>query len=106
MLDMPLVCRNCQRTNPDGALYCHHDGTALDNHGQVSGPIAVGARPFHNPFVFPSGESCRNFDQLALACESLWSEAKEMLQQGYLESFLGGLGRTDLARAARQAAQA
>src|SRR5690349_11144716 len=103
---MPLVCRICSRANPADALYCYHDGVALNNHAGASGPVAIGARAFHNPFVFPSGRSCRTFDELVLACEANWSEAEELLRQGWLEGFLGGLGRADLARAARQAAQA
>ncbi len=70
-----------------------------------AGPVAIGAQRFHNPFVFPSGKSCRSFDELVLTCESNWSEAQEVLKQGYFEGFLGGLGRADLARSARIAAQ-
>jgi hypothetical protein len=102
---MPLVCRICHRANPAEAHYCYHDGAALEDTGRAQGPVAVGAQPFHSPFVFPSGKSCRNFDELVLACDSQWDEAREVLRQGYLESFLGGLGRADLARAARAAAQ-
>lgn len=101
---MPLVCRNCHRVNPADALYCYHDGAVLNGHPGGSGPVAVGACQFHNPFVFPSGRRCRSFDELVLACESSWSEAQDLLRQGYLESFLGGLGRADLARTAKQLA--
>jgi hypothetical protein len=102
---MPHTCRTCSRINPADALYCYHDGTALDGHGRPSGPMQAGAQPFRNPFVFPSGVSCHNFDELALACQREWSAAREMLQQGYLERFLGGLGRADLAMAAREGAR-
>jgi hypothetical protein len=103
---MPLVCRICARVNPAEARYCYHDGAVLDGHSGDSGPLAIGAQRFHSPFVFPSGKSCRSFDELVLTCEANWTEAREVLQQGYLEGFLGGLGRADLARAARQATQA
>src|SRR4051812_48936818 len=101
---MPLVCRNCARVNPPDAQYCYHDGAVLDGHARGAGPVAVGAQRFHAPFVFPSGKSCRTFDELVLTCEANWQEAQEVLKQGYFEGFLGGLGRADLARAARSAA--
>jgi hypothetical protein len=103
---MPLVCRNCSRVNPPEAQYCYWDGAVLDGRAPAAGPIAVGAQPFHSPFVFPSGRQCRNFDQLVLACYSEWKEALELLRQGYLESFFGALGRADLASAAKQAMRA
>jgi hypothetical protein len=103
---MSLVCRNCSRINPPEARYCYWDGAALDGRGQGQGPIAVGAQPFHSPFVFPSGRHCRNFDELLLGCYSEWKDARELLREGYLESFFGALGRTDLALTAKQAMRA
>jgi hypothetical protein len=103
---MNLVCRNCSRVNPPDAQYCYYDGVVLDGHTAGGGPIAVGVQPFLNPFVFPSGRQCRNFDELVLACYGEWKEAQELLHQGYLESFFGGLGRADLALAARRSARA
>ena len=87
---MSLVCRTCTRVNPPEALFCYHDGAALVGGVGQGGPIAVGAQPFLSPFVFPSGRSCGNFDELVLACEAEWEAAQELLYQGYLESFLGG----------------
>lgn len=103
---MSLVCRNCSRINPPEARYCYWDGAMLDGRGQQRGPIAVGAQPFHSPFVFPSGRHCRNFDELLLGCYSEWKDARELLREGYLESFFGALGRTDLALTAKQAMRA
>ena len=103
---MTLVCRNCSRVNPPEAQYCYWDGVVLDGRAQGSGPIAVGAQPFHNPFVFPSGRQCRNFDELVLACYGEWKEALDLLREGYLEGFFGGMGRADLALAAKQAIKA
>src|SRR5579875_371312 len=103
---MPLICRNCSRLNPPEARYCYWDGAVLDGRRQARGPIAVGAQPFHSPFVFPSGRLCRNFDELLLGCYGEWKEAHELLREGYLESFFGALGRTDLALAAKQAMRA
>jgi hypothetical protein len=100
---MPLVCAACTRTNPPEARYCYYDGTPLAARAAAGGPVAVGAQPFSHPFVFPSGQTCRTFDEFALACFASWPESREMLRQGYLERFLAGLGRTDLALAARQA---
>lgn len=103
---MALTCSKCSRLNPVDASYCYFDGTVLGSVSRNGGPVQFGSQAFHSPFVFPSGLVCRNFDQLALACQENWPVALEMLQDGYLESFLGSLGRVDLARAAREAARA
>ena len=101
---MSHVCRRCSRVNPLEALYCYFDGIALDSHHQ-GGPVAAGAKLFPSPFVLPSGRQCRNFDELVRACDEDWNAARSLLQDGFFESFLGGLGRSDLAMAARQAAK-
>jgi hypothetical protein len=86
-------------------MYCHADGTALKN-GQTVQPGSVARQDFPFPFVFPSGRTCRSFDELALACLDEWEVACSLLRHGDLTSFLGGLGRSDLAAAAREAARA
>src|SRR5207249_1740774 len=73
--------------------------------GVHAAPLEAGAQLFRHPFVFPSGVACRTFDELALACQRDWQAAREMLEQGYFERFLGGMGRADLALAAREAAR-
>src|SRR5947209_8304011 len=98
---MSLVCRACSRTNPADACYCYYDGVALTAAAEPAGAVAT--RPFLAPFVFPSGRSCRNFDELVLACEAEWPEASKLLVRGQIEAFLGGMGRLDLAAAAQQA---
>src|ERR1700722_2720113 len=98
---MALLCRKCSRVNPPEAFYCYHDGWVLDIQNSTRGPLDSGTQPFHSPFIFPSGRSCQNFDQLTLACHEKWPEAVSLLQAGYLENFLRSLGRTDLALAAR-----
>jgi len=101
---MSQVCRNCSRPNPPDAVYCYYDGFALggrDIHRTL--PLQPGTQSFVTPFVFPSGRSCRNFDELVRAAFELWEEARELLKDGSLANFLGGLGRADLARLARQA---
>src|SRR4051794_4397578 len=103
---MPVVCRNCARVNPAEARYCYHDGVALPGQAAQDGPVSVSTQPFPAPFVFPSGRVCRNFNELVQACDGDWEEARELLRRGYLEAFLGGLGRADLARVARQCASA
>src|SRR5262249_18379469 len=102
---MALTCPKCSRVNPDLALYCHLDGVPLGDpsrRGQRGDP--AGQR-FANPFIFPSGQACHNFDQLALACLDNWQMALGLLQDGHFANFLGGLGRADLAMAARAAAR-
>jgi hypothetical protein len=61
--------------------------------------------PFPMPFCFPDGQSCSNFNQLALACDERWNEARNLLAQGIWQSFFTAMGRLDLASAAKQAAQ-
>jgi hypothetical protein len=102
---MAQTCTRCSRPNPPDAVYCYFDGIALAGRGRGQGPVAAGSRRFANPFVFPSGRACRTFNELALACQEDWSTASEMLQQGFLESFLDGANRHDLALAAREAAR-
>jgi hypothetical protein len=97
-------CRRCQRLNPAEAHYCHHDGYPLDSTKKL-GPVAVSVQPFHAPFVFPSGRTCRSFDELVIACEDNWEEAKTVVQRKYLQRFFSALGRLDLAEATRQAAR-
>src|SRR4051794_29035966 len=99
---MSSVCAQCSRVNPADASYCYHDGAALA--GRAGGPVNAGSAPFPSPFVFPDGLACRNFDQLAVACQQHWRDAAELLKKGFLGSFLGNLGRLDLARAAQEAA--
>jgi hypothetical protein len=101
---MSHVCRRCSRVNPPEALFCYFDGIALDTHHR-GGPVAAGVKLFPTPFVFPSGRLCRNFDELVHVCDEDWNSARDLLYEGFLESFLGGLGRADLAMAARQAAK-
>ncbi len=102
---MVQTCSKCSRANPAEAVYCYFDGFVLGGHGRNGGPVAVGAQVFPNPFVFPNGRTCRSFDELALACQEEWAAARDLLAQGFLEQFLGGLGRVDLANAAKEAAQ-
>jgi hypothetical protein len=101
---MPRTCPRCSQLNPDEALYCWSDGGALDGPTPPAQAPAIGARPFSFPFVFISGRVCRSFDELVLACEEEWDEAWELLREGFLESFFNGLGRDDLAAAARKGA--
>jgi hypothetical protein len=102
---MPQTCSKCSRRNPPEAAFCFFDGISLPGHGHNGAAVARGAKPFLNPFVFPSGRLCRTFDELAVACQEDWPAARDLLRQGYLESFFGGLGRSDLALAAREAAR-
>lgn len=102
---MVQTCTKCSRVNPGEAVYCYYDGFVLQGHERRGGPVSFGAQPFNNPFVFPTGRTCRNFDELALACQQEWKVACELLRDGYLESFFGGIGRIDLALAAKEAAR-
>jgi hypothetical protein len=103
---MVQTCSKCSRANPGDAVYCYFDGFVLGGHSRNGGgPLAVGAQAFAHPFVFPGGRQCRSFDELAIACQDNWSAARDLLKQGYLENFFGGLGRVDLAMAGKEAAK-
>src|SRR5712692_795116 len=102
---MALTCPKCRRANPADATYCYFDGNVLTNGHAANGPLTPAIVAFPLPFVFPSGQSCHNFDQLALACLNNWTTARDLVRQGILKSFLGGLGRADLALAAEEAAR-
>ena len=100
-------CSQCSRANPPEAAFCYYDGAALNGAGGGPGEsINYAVWAFPTPFVFATGETCRNFLQLALACQRDPSAAADMLRQGYLERFFGTLGRVDLATAAAAAAKA
>jgi hypothetical protein len=104
---MTQTCRRCRRVNPEEAIYCWYDGTSLpgnDGAGVDSSALDVGTRPFGTPFFLPSGKTCKNYNELALACYQDPAGAITLLQKGYLELFLAGQGRSDLAGAARAAA--
>ncbi|MFN4259957.1 MAG: hypothetical protein ACK4RK_11745 [Gemmataceae bacterium] len=103
---MAQTCTKCSRINPEDAVFCYYDGSALNGHASANGGVITsGSQTFNNQFIFPNGQACRSFDQLALACQQNWSDALNLLQQGYLETFLVGLGRADLGMAAREAAR-
>jgi hypothetical protein len=102
---MSQVCRNCSRPNPPDAIYCYYDGFALGGRDiSQTMPLQPGTQSFVSPFVFPkSSAACRNFDELVRTAFERWEEARELLKDGSLANFLGGVGRADLARLARQA---
>jgi hypothetical protein len=102
---MSRHCRECKRINPEEASYCYYDGFALGNGARAGASVDFGVSAFPMPFVFPSGQKCQNFLQLATACRQRPQEATEVLQQGFLEGFFGSVGRIDLAMAARSAAK-
>ena len=102
---MAQTCPKCRRANPGEAMYCYFDGMVLGNGHAATGPVNPATQAFPMPFVFPTGQSCHNFDQLALACLNNWPTTRDLVKQGVLRSFFGGLGRADLAMAADEAAR-
>ena len=65
----------------------------------------MGNLNFPTPFCFSNGNACSSFNQLALACNNLWEEARELLKDGIWSTFFAAMGRLDLAAAARQGAK-
>src|SRR5262245_7353140 len=84
---MSRQCGECSRVNPSEAAYCYHDGMPLNGVRAGDGTtVNFGTWTFPSPFVFPTGESCRNFIQLAQACLLHPQQTIEVLQHGFLES--------------------
>jgi len=100
-----MTCPRCSRVNPQEAVYCYFDGFVLGSAASGTGPLAINSLRFPSPFVFISGRSCLNFDDLAIACHEESKPAADMLKQGFLESFLASIGRIDLSMAAKEAAK-
>src|SRR5262245_8876383 len=96
---MARICTQCRRVNPNGACYCYHDGILLDGAAEftISGGLDVASRSFPVPFVFPSGQSCRNYNELARACRADPVMTLVVLRKGQLEAFLNAQARPDLA---------
>src|SRR5262245_17053026 len=101
---MPIQCPTCSRANPTNAVYCFYDGRALDKSGQQA-PMGIGTRPFPLPFSFSDGQGCTNYNQLVLACDRRWNEARTNLLNGTWVAFFSTIGRADLAALARQSAR-
>src|SRR6266542_2379092 len=95
-----LPCPRCQRANPGEATYCHFDGTPL-RLTPSQAKQAHGSLP--HEFVFPSGRSCRTYDDLVHACQEEWTDARDLLRQGVFAQFLAAAGRMDLAQSAQKA---
>src|SRR5262245_40317126 len=95
---MVQTCPRCQRANPDRAVFCHFDGGLL-RHG--AGVAAAGQ--LLQAFTFPSGRRCQTFDELVQGCYYEWEAARALPRASTFVSFLAGVGRADLARAAREA---
>ena len=100
---MSQTCTRCSRSNPQDATFCYFDGAPLGR--GASAALDTGKQRFPMPFVFPSGKQCSSFDELATCCWNNWDQAVDALQRGYVDAFLNGLGRRDLALAAQQAAR-
>jgi hypothetical protein len=99
---MSEPCTSCARLHSQGAVICRHDEQAVER--PVSEAIPT-ARTFPTALVLPSGTVCRDFDDLARACQEDWRLGRQCLQNGLFEHFLSGIGRADLALAAHAASR-
>ncbi|MSR31758.1 MAG: hypothetical protein EXR99_09660 [Gemmataceae bacterium] len=96
---MAQVCPRCSRVNPDEASYCYFDGIGLGSHPHSQHDL----HRFLNPFKFPSGRLCANFEELVEGILGEWSVAVELNRKGEFVNFFSSIGRLDLAMAARSA---
>ena len=71
----------------------------------LNGPLGFGTRAFSLPFSFSDGEGCSNYNQLVLACDQRWNEARTYLVNGIWKSFFCAIGRIDLANLAMLSAK-
>jgi hypothetical protein len=95
---MPVqICHRCQRASPELAAYCYFDGAELRGNQDGS------AFRMPGEFVFPSGRTCRTYDELAQACQEEWAAARDLLRRGTFGQFFGSCGRADLVRASEDA---
>jgi hypothetical protein len=101
---MPIQCPTCFRINPTNAAYCYYDGRGLIA-AALKGPLGLGTQPFPLPFSFFDGQGCTNYNQLVLACDRRWNEARGYLVNGTWTSFFSAIGRPDLVALAMQAAK-
>jgi hypothetical protein len=97
----PIACPRCQRVNPSEAQFCHHDGAELRVRADGQGRTAPDRLP--GVFEFASGRRCRTYDELVEGCMEEWEQARELLRQGVFRRYLEGIGRLQLAHAAREA---
>ena len=100
---MSIQCPTCARINPANAAYCYYDGRGL-HQAALNGPLGLGTRPFSLPFSFSDGHGCANYNQLVLACDRHWNEARGYLANGVWKSFFAAIGRADLAALAMREA--
>ena len=98
---MSKVCPQCACKNPLEASFCYFDGADSARHRR-SGPVQAGTVVFSEPFVFANGDTCKNFNQLAMGCQRNWEIARDLLTQGVISAFLQTIGRKDLAKFAGQ----
>src|SRR5436309_569842 len=99
---MTRRCSSCQRINPSEAAFCYFDGKPLgETAARGNTSIDFGSWSFPRPFVFSNGAQCHTFAQLALSCVRHPQETIEALRGGFFGTFFGGLGRIDLAVAAK-----
>jgi len=101
---MSVQCPTCSKVNPANAAYCYYDGRPLNQTGQKA-PLGLGTLPFPLPFSFSDGLGCANYNQLALACDRRWNEARSYLVNRTWERFFSTIGRIDLATLAAQSAK-
>src|SRR5262245_23746844 len=92
------ACPHCARPMPTGSLFCYADGRAVGD-GDTDA-----FRRFRAPLILPSGRPCGSFEELVKALLDDWDMGRQLLRDGDLERFFSGMGRTDLAREARDAA--
>ena len=100
---MVTTCPQCTHTNPAGAKYCFFDGYSLSSVAQ-EGPVDPAAPSrFRIRLCSLRAANVRTSTSLALGCQKDWGSARELLQSGAFDTFFGGMGRADLAMAAKEA---
>ena len=101
---MAQTCTRCSRVNPARPPSATSTASPSGHGGAAPSPSAPQRvlQPVRLPLRPARAAASTNWP---CACQQNWPTARELLAAGYLESFLGGLGRVDLALAAREAAR-
>ena len=92
-----LFCPRCQRANPERRLFAI---STAPNCARVRMVRSIG---WHGNLCFPRAVAARH-STISPAVAATSGRRRDLLRQGTFAQFFGGLGRTDLAKAAQEAA--
>ena len=102
---MVQTCSKCSRANPADAVYCYYDGLVLGGHSAQRRPRRRRRPGVRQPVRLPHRQDLPQLQRAGPGLPGRLERRPRPAKQGYLETFLGGLGRIDLVMAAKEAAK-